>query len=93
MAPVNFSPSNGQGGQAPRSRKIAEAMAFLRAALATGARPAAEVEAEALAQGIKHATLQTARERLHISSKRRGNQWIWTPPRARKPRSLQAAKP
>jgi hypothetical protein len=70
-------------GQVQRTRKIAEAMAFLRVAMATGARPAAEVEAEARAAGITHTTLQTARERLHISSKRRDNRWIWTPPRTR----------
>lgn len=79
-------------GQAQRTRKIAEAMAFLRVAMAMGARPAAEVEAEARAAGITHTTLQTARERLHISSKRQGKGWVWVPPKRRK-KALAGVKP
>lgn len=70
---------------AQRTRKTAEAIAFLEAVLAHGPRPAKEVEDEARAQGIAHTTLQTARERLKISSTRQGGRWIWTPnPRRRK---------
>lgn len=65
---------------AERTRKIKEAQAFLLEALGHGPRPARDVEAEALAQGISHTTLATARGRLHIASTRQGNQWIWSPP-------------
>lgn len=67
-----------------RQRKIAEAMAFLRVAMAGGPRPAAEVEREGLAAGHTHTTLQTARARLSIRSQRKGNAWVWIPPRSRK---------
>ena len=60
--------------------KIQAAQAFLRLAMATGARPAAEVEAEARALGIAHATLAEARHREHIASKRAGAGWQWIPP-------------
>ncbi len=63
------------------TRKIAEAMAFLRAALQDGqARPASEVEAEARAAGIAHSTLAEARKRLKITARRAGKGWEWAPP-------------
>lgn len=89
---MGIAPFEAPSSLAQPGNKIASAMAFLQAAMATGARPASEVEAEALARGIAHSTLQTARERLHIASHRRGHQWIWTPPRVRKPRARQGAR-
>jgi hypothetical protein len=58
--------------------KIQAARLWLRVAMAKGARPAAEVEAEALSAGIPHATLALARRREHISSRKRGAAWFWT---------------
>ncbi len=60
--------------------KIQGAMAFLRAALEQGARPAREVEAEAQAQGIARSTLTEARKRLGIRSQKQGQGWHWIPP-------------
>lgn len=65
-----------------RERKVKAAMVYLQSAM-TGPRPAAEVEAAALVQGITHSTLQTARNRLHIRSQRINNQWVWIPPKRR----------
>lgn len=62
--------------------KLDGAKSFLQAALADGPRPAAVVEAEGIAKGITHTTLQAARQRLHVKSKRQGNQWVWIPPAA-----------
>jgi hypothetical protein len=73
-----------------RTRKTAEAKAFLLAALNGKPRPAAEVEAEARAAGFTHATIQVARERAHISSKRQGKAWIWTPPKTKRKQSVTA---
>ena len=78
MAKVPF-----EAEKAAKRRKIRDAMAWLQGAMIAGPRPAAEVEAEAMAAGHTHTTLQTARARLHITSHRQGNQWIWTPPRTR----------
>ncbi len=75
---------DGQAERQARMSKLRAAMAFLQEAMATGARPAAEVEAEAQAAGFTHATIQAARERLRIASKRKGNAWVWIPPKARK---------
>jgi hypothetical protein len=93
MAATPFEPGGTdatQVAQAQRARKIAEAMAFLRVAMAIGPRPAAEVKAEALAAGHTHTTLATARARLSIRSKRQGNQWVWIPPRGRKRQPVTA---
>ena len=70
------------GDSQAKERKIKACMAFLQAAMAGQARPAAEVEAEARAAGFTHATIQTARERSHISSRRQGKGWVWIPPKA-----------
>lgn len=67
--------------RSPFVTKLDIAKAFLRQALEHGPRSAAELEAEGLAKGIKHSTLQTARERLKITSKRKNGQWLWIPPK------------
>lgn len=66
------------------SHKTRDAVAFLKAELAAGPRPAKEVEALALAAGIAHSTLVDARKRLGVVSQRVGRQWIWQPPKSRK---------
>ncbi len=71
-----------------RQRKIKTAMAWLQGAMGNQSRPAAEVEAEARAQGIAHSTLAEARKRLHIASQKRGHQWVWVPPKTRKKQSV-----
>ena len=52
-------------------------MAFLKAELAEGPRPAKEVEALAIAAGIAHSTLADARKRLGVVSDRVNNRYIW----------------
>lgn len=84
MAQVPFDPGQSTQTQAQRSQKIREAMDWLQVAMAGRTRPAAEVEAEALAAGIARTTLTTARQRLLIRSKRRGQAWVWIPPKSRK---------
>lgn len=71
------------GAPTEHTRKIKEAQAFLRTLFADGsARPAAEVEA--LASGaIARSTLALAREREGITTRRVGQQWVWTPPKRR----------
>jgi hypothetical protein len=53
-------------------KKIDTAVALLRAELASGERPAAEVEAKALCIGISPRTYDRARQRLGITSRRIG---------------------
>jgi hypothetical protein len=57
---------------APSPKKIDTAVALLRAELASGERPAAEVEAEALCAGIAPRTYDRARKRLGVTSRRIG---------------------
>jgi hypothetical protein len=57
--------------------KIKQAMAFLRAHLSSGPRPASEMEVLAEAFGFTSTTLYKARRRAGVSSKRQGKQWIW----------------
>lgn len=59
-------------------------MTWLTGALAGQPRPAAEMEALALAAGFKHTTLADARKRLGIQAKRRAGAWWWYPPKARR---------
>ena len=60
--------------------KFKQAMAFLREQMEGTEHPAAELEAQALEQGIAHSTLAVARQRLHIRSQKRGAVWYWLPP-------------
>jgi len=53
-------------------KKIDTAVALLRAELASGERPAAEVEAKALCAGIAPRTYDRARKRLGVTSRRIG---------------------
>ena len=76
-----------------KDRKIAAAMIFLRKALASGPRPAKEVEAEAIAAGHAHTTIYKARARAYIRSERRGNQWIWSTAPQRKAARLAVKIP
>ena len=57
---------------APSPKKIDTAVALLRAELASGERPAAEVEAKALCAGISPRTYDRARKRLGVTSRRIG---------------------
>ncbi len=82
MATPRFTSPN-----APRQRKITACMAWLQEAMAGyQERPAKEVEAEGRACGFSHGVIQTARERLHIESRRRDNAWYWIQPKKRAPR-------
>jgi hypothetical protein len=58
--------------QAPRPKKLEIAVAWLRTELASGERPAAEVEARALCAGIAPWTYDRARQRLGVTSRRIG---------------------
>lgn len=79
---TNPAPATSEG-PAERARKIKEAQVFLRTLFADGrTRPAAEVEA-LVAGTIARSTLALARERERITTKRIGQQWIWTPPKRR----------
>ncbi len=80
-----------EGEDAPaRERKIKAAIAFLRAALKDGPRPAREVEAEALAAGHARTTLHIARKRAYIHSQRINNRYVWSTPAQRKQTSARA---
>ncbi len=61
---------------------IDEACDFLREALAAGARPVREVQAEARAAGVHVATLRRARERLGVRVSKQGMKggWAWRLP-------------
>lgn len=65
----------------------AEAVDFLRAALAKGARPAKEVTAEAAQFGLTKQNLRTAQKRLGVKAQKvggefggKGAKWIWSLP-------------
>ena len=65
-------------------------MAFLREVFADGqAHQASEIAAAAQARDIRTTTLHDAKTRLHISSQRAGQQWIWVPPTPRQSRRKQ----
>jgi hypothetical protein len=66
---------NAAEGETAKVSKFDEAKRFLRAALSKGERPQKEVESEALAQGIKAATLKRASQDGEVG-KRKVN---WTP--------------
>jgi hypothetical protein len=73
-------------------RKVKHAMAFLREVFADGqARQASEIMAEAEARDFRPTTVQVAKRRLHISSQRAGQQWIWVPPKPRQARKKPPA--
>ncbi len=61
--------------------KIKAAMRWLREQMHDG-QPgrAADLERQALAQGIPHSTLAEARRRLAIRAEKRGAAWWWIPP-------------
>ncbi len=82
-APIDTGNSQAAEAVPAKERKVKACMAFLQGAMAGQPRPAAEMEAQARAAGFTHATIQAARERLHIASKRRGKAWVWIPPRPR----------
>lgn len=59
---------------------MSDAEAFLRDALAQGARPAADLITEARRLSISERTLRNVKARLHIKSEkehRGGGQWVW----------------
>ncbi|MBI2899505.1 MAG: hypothetical protein HYY17_04930 [Planctomycetes bacterium] len=64
---------------------IGEAMAFLRAALAHGPRPAGDVQKEARARGVSKKTLERAKHRLRVRSDKGAfaGAWTWTLPEDR----------
>ena len=59
-------------GDGTESSTLAEAVDFLREALAKGARPAKEVEQEAVSLSIVPKTLRRAKERLGVTWRRQG---------------------
>jgi hypothetical protein len=67
-----------------RQRKIKQAMEWLQVHMAGQVCPAADLERQALEQGIAHSTLAEARRRLSIRSEKRGAAWWWIPPKARR---------
>ena len=83
MAATRFSPSN---GQQTSPRKIQACMTWLAEAMQGAPQMAADMEAQGRAAGFTHATIQEARERLRIASKRQGKAWVWIPPRPRRKR-------
>jgi putative DNA primase/helicase len=65
-------------GETGKVSKLDEAKRFLRAALSKGERPQKEVEAEALAQGIKAATLKRASQDGEVGKRKDGfSCWFW----------------
>ena len=67
-----------------RQRKIKQAMEWLQAHMDGQVCAAADLERQALEQGIAHSTLAEARQRLSIRSEKRGAAWWWIPPKARR---------
>ncbi len=70
--PPRSAPKSSGRTLAPSPKKIDTAVAWLRAELTSGERPAAEVEAKALCIGIAPRTYDRARKRLGITSRRIG---------------------
>jgi hypothetical protein len=70
--PPRNAPKSSGRTLAPSPKKIDTAVALLRAELASGERPAAEVEAKALCIGIAPRTYDRARKRLGVTSRRIG---------------------
>jgi hypothetical protein len=65
------------------AQQLEEAKAFLLATFEGEPLPAADVRAQAQAQGISLPTLQRARDALGIRAKKVGSSWQWIPtPRA-----------
>jgi hypothetical protein len=75
--PVSGEAGSGSG----RTSAVDEAAAWLRAQLAAGPRPAAELQHLAQADGIGESTLRRARERLAVRVRHAGFQhggtWVW----------------
>jgi len=72
-----------------------EATAFLREALASGPRPAAEVKIAAKEAGIAERTLERARLRAGILTRKEGfagAPWVWMPPFSPRPNTLQVGE-
>ena len=70
--PPRSAPKSSSQGLAPSPKKIDIAVVWLRTLLASGERPAAEVEAKALCIGISPRTYDRARKRLGVTSRRIG---------------------
>ena len=70
--PPRSAPKSSGQELAPSPKKIDVAVAWLRAELASGERPAAGVEANALCAGIAPRTYDRARKRLGVTSRRIG---------------------
>jgi hypothetical protein len=70
--PPRTAPKSSSQELAPSPKKIDVAVAWLRAELASGERPAAGVEANALCAGIAPRTYDRARKRLGVTSRRIG---------------------
>jgi hypothetical protein len=70
--PPRSAPKSSGQEPAPSPKKIDVAVAWLRAELASGERPAARVEANALCAGISPRTYDRARKRLGVTSRRIG---------------------
>jgi len=70
--PLRSAPKSSGRALQSTPKKIDTAVALLRAELASGERPAAEVEAKALCIGISPRTCDRARQRLGITSRRIG---------------------
>ncbi len=70
--PPRGAPKSSGQELAPSPKKIDLAVALLRTLLASGERPAAEVEAKALCAGISPRTYDRARKRLGVTSRRIG---------------------
>jgi len=70
--PPRSAPKSSGRTLAPSPKKIDTAAALLRAELASGERPAAEVEAKARSVGITPRTYDRARQRLGVASRRIG---------------------
>jgi hypothetical protein len=70
--PPRSAPKSSGPMPAPGPKKIDLAVALLRTELASGERPAAEVEAKALCIGIAPRTYDRARQRLGVTSRRIG---------------------
>ncbi len=90
MAETPFEEQNAE--DSPPETKIRAAMAFLRAHLITGPRPAAEMRDLARASGFTSTTLYKARRRAGVSSRRKGEQWIWSLAAERKQAAMLSQK-